>query len=247
MATRQAKLTKAELEQNYNTLRYFLDCLTLFWGQMGAGKTTNAVAMAYWMRELFELPVISVGTTVGLQPAFGPFQHMETRGFIQQLMLIAKISDEIIAENIPEEDIDNHLQWCKENRGLKLYRAILLVDEMYKECDARKPNDPRNLAWLNFIAQMRHYHCTMICMTPNPRNVDGRVRDQIRWLCRPDPDPETRTYALRFKGPQGSLTMQVYGPDYAGKYPGAPEAMFNSWAFTGFNAKGLEKVLTKYV
>ena len=118
---------------------------------------------------------------------------------------------------------------------------------MYKQCDARRSSNPLNLAFLNFIAQMRHYHCTMIGMTPHPANVDRRVREQIRWLCKPDLDPETKIYTLRFKGPQGSLTMAVHGPDYAGKYPGDPAGMFNSWAFTGFNAKGLEKVLAKDV
>src|SRR3990172_7351168 len=116
------KLSKAQVEQNYDTLRYFLDALTLFWGQMGAGKTTNAVALAHWMQGLFELPVISVGTTVGLTPAFGPYQHMSIKEFVQQLLLIAKISQEIIDEQIPEDDIDTHLRWCKGNRGLKLYR-----------------------------------------------------------------------------------------------------------------------------
>ena len=241
------KLTKAQISQNYDTLRYFLDCLTLFWGQMSTGKTTNAVAMAYWMREMFEMPVISVGTTVGLTPAFGDAHHMPLKEFVEQLILIAKISDEIEQEHIPQEDVPNHLQWCKENMGLKLYRCVLLVDEMYHHCNARTPANRLNLAFLNFIAQMRHYHCTMLAMTPNPMNVDVRVRDQIRWLCKPDRDPETNIYTLRFKGPQGVLTMAVYGPDYAGKYPGDPGGMFNSWAFTGFNAKGLEKVLAKDV
>lgn len=241
------RVTKAQLEQNYDTLRYFLDCLTLFWGQMGTGKTTNTVAMAYWMRELFELPVISVGATVGLTQAFGAYHHMPLKEFVEQLILISKISDEIIAEQIPEDDIPTHLQWCKENRDLKLYRSILLVDEMYHHCNARTPSNRLNLVFLNFIAQMRHYHCTMIAMTPNPMNVDVRVRDQVRWSCKPDPNPETKVYTLRFKGPQGSLTMAVHGPDYAGKYPGDPARMFNSWAFTGFNAKGLEKVLAKDV
>jgi len=215
---------------------------------MGTGKTTNAVAIAYWMRELFELPVISVGTTVGLTDKFGAFTHVSTKVFIEQMMLMATIANEIIEHKIAEDDVDTYLRWCKETRGLLLYRCIILVDEFYKLCDARNPSNRLNLAFLTFIAQMRHYHCTLLCMTPNPRNVDSRVRDQLRWHCRPDRDPdEDGVYNLRFQGPDGKLFMKINGPDYAGRYPKDPERMFNSWAFTGFNIKSLEKVLAKDV
>lgn len=242
------KLTRAQLEKNFDTLSYFLDCLTLFYGQMGAGKTTNAVAMAYWMKNLFEIPVISVGTTVGLKPAFGDFHHLPVKAFLEQMMLIGKISQEILDENIPEDDIDNHLKWCKANQGLELYRCILLVDELYKYCNARYPNDPVNNSIQDFVAQMRHYHCTFIGMTPDLKDVDRKMRDcQVRWKCKPDHDDDTGWYTLRFRGPQRPLTMRIYGPDYAGKYPGDPEGMFNSWAFPGFNSKRVERALSKGV
>ena len=239
------KPTAAELEQYYDTLSYFVDRLTVLWGKMGRGKTTCAVAMAYWMRDLFQLPVISVGTTIGFRDPFGPFTHMPVEDFLKQMLLISQISDEIIAENIPQDDIDNHLLWYKKEKGLKLYRCVLLFDELYKYCDARRPHSPVNKSIQDFVAQMRHYHVTFIGMAPRMGQIDRRMReDQVHWSCRPDSD-ENRWYTLQFIGPDRPLTIRIYGPRYAGKYPEDPNRMFNSWAFTGFNAKLLEKALAK--
>ena len=239
-------IAKIQLERNYDTLRYFLDCMTLLYGQMGTGKTTNAVAMAYWMREMFGRPVICVGTTLGIKPPFGDYSYLTVKEFIEQFLLIDKISNEVREEQISEQDLPRFLKFCQETRGLKLYNCILVVDEMYKYADAHRSSSPLTLAITNFVDQMRHYHCAWIGMTPTIGRITNRLRDQIRWRCKPDEGPD-RVYHLRFVGPHGVKVLTINGPDYAGKYPGDPEAMFDSWAFTGFNAKGLEKVLEKYV
>jgi hypothetical protein len=225
------------MEERYRVLHYLENCVTLFHGQMGSGKTTNAVAISHWMRELFELPVLCVGTSLGLKPGYGPYQHMPTKAFVEQLLLMSQIAEEIVQHNV--QDVEAYLAWCKKTRGLTLHRCILLVDEMQNYCPSRQPHNRLNQAILNFIAQMRHYHCTMIAMTPNPLDVDRKVREQIRWLCKPDLDPASRYYTNRMRGPQGRLRLRVYAPDYYD--------MFDSWAFTGFNAKSLQKVLEKDV
>ena len=236
MATRAVNLEKV-MEQRLQVLHYLRNCVTFFYGPMGTGKGTNAVAISLWMRDLFELPVIQVGTSMGLKPIYGPFSVMLEKQFIEQLILISKIATEIVENNI--QDTETYLDWCVQARGLKLYRAILLVDEMQKFCNSRTPHNRLNMAMLNFIAQMRHYHCSMLAMAPSPMNVDSRVREQIRWLCKPDFDPTTRWYANRLRGPQGGVRLRIYGPDYY--------QLFDSWAFTGFNIKALEKVLEKDV
>ena len=236
MATRQVNIEKV-MDQRVQILHYLRNCVTLFHGQMGTGKSTNAVAISHWMRELFELPVIQIGTSLGLKPVYGPFSFMSEKTFIEQLILMSQIANEIIENQI--QDTDAYLDWCQKTRGLKLYRAILLVDEMQKFCNSRTPHNRLNLAMLGFVAQMRHYHCTMIGMAPSPMNVDGRVREQIRWLCKPDFDPATKWYVNRLRGPQGGVRLRIYAPDYYD--------MFDSWAFTGFNIKSLEKVLEKDV
>jgi len=236
VATRQVNIDKV-MDQRIQLLHYLRNCVTLFHGQMGTGKSTNAVAISHWMRDLFELPVIQVGTSLGLKPAYGPFSYMPEKAFIEQLILMSHISEEITQNNI--QDTETYLEWCRKTRGLTLYRSILLVDEMQKLCNSRTPHNRLNLAMLNFVAQMRHYHCTMIAMAPSPMNVDGRIREQIRWLCKPDFDPATKWYTNRLRGPQGGVRLRIYAPDYYD--------MFDSWAFTGFNIKGLEKVLEKDV
>lgn len=236
MAGKPVNIEKV-MDQRIQLLHYLLNCVTLFHGQMGTGKSTNAVAISHWMRDLFELPVIQVGTSLGLKPSYGPFSYMPEKTFIEQLILMSHISEEITQNNI--QDTETYLEWCRKTRGLTLYRAILLVDEMQKLCNSRTPHNRLNLAMLNFVAQMRHYHCTMIAMAPSPMNVDRRVQEQIRWLCKPDYDPATKWYTNRLRGPQGGVRLRIYAPDYYD--------MFDSWAFTGFNIKSLEKVLEKDV
>ena len=236
MATRAVNLERV-MGQRLQILHYLRNCVTLFYGQMGTGKSTNAVAISLWMRDLFELPVIQVGTSLGLKPGYGPFSHMPEKAFIEQLILMSHISNEIIENQI--QDTDAYVAHCVKTRGLLLYKAILLVDEFQKMCNSRTPHNRLNLATLNFVAQMRHYHCTLLGMCPSPMNVDGRIREQIRWLCKPDFDPTTRWYTNRLRGPQGGVRLRIYGPDYYD--------LFDSWAFTGFNVKSLEKVLEKDV
>lgn len=235
------------MEERIQLLHNLRNCVTFFWGQMGTGKSTNAVAIAHWMRDLFDLPVVQVGTSLGLRPPFGPFSFMSKEDFIKQLILITQIAEEAQEQNIAEDDIPIYLEWCRKERGLRLYKAILLVDELQKICNSRKANNGLNMAMIEFIAQLRHYHCSILAMAPNYTNVDGRVQEQIRWHCKPSENPRTRWYTNIMKGSRGTIRLDVYGPHYQGRYPDDPDRMFNSWAFTGFNTKSLEKVLEKDV
>src|SRR3990170_6349141 len=110
MATRAVNLEKV-MEQRLQVLHYLRNCVTLFTGQMGTGKSTNAVAISLWMRDLFELPVIQIGTSLGLRPSYGPFSFMPEKAFIEQLILMSHISDEITTNNI--QDTEAYLEWCR--------------------------------------------------------------------------------------------------------------------------------------
>ena len=242
--------SRKTLERHAATLYPHLNCVTMFVGAMGRGKTLSTVMMAHWMQQLFlihgprgyqQRTVVSIGTSVGLnKDSFGPIRHISVKEFIEQLQLMSAIAQEIIEQGIDdEEDIAHYLQFAVTSRGLLLYKAILICDEFHKLTNARKPTDRLNMAMLEFIAQLRHYDCTMIVQTPNPRNVDRQVRDQVRWVCKPDMDKVTSECRLVFRGPEGIHKWSFKGKLYFD--------MYNTKQFTGFNSKALEKVLAKDV
>lgn len=230
---------KEVFTERYSVLQYMKNCLSVLVGQMGTGKTTSAIYLAHWMRDLFDLPVIQIGTNMGLTPEFGPFEFMSKEGFIKQLILMSEIAGEVAEKGLVREEAEAYVMDAKKTRGLKLYKAILLVDEFQNYCDARHPHSRINKATYGFVDMMRHYHCTMIGMVPAARKIDINLREQVRWICKPDFDPQTKWYTLRFRGPQGKLNVKLYAPD-AWK-------MYDSWAFTAMDNKFLEKVLEKDV
>jgi hypothetical protein len=243
-----AIITKAQVSEIYDTLKYMVSSVVILHGQMGAGKSTCATGIAYWMRELFDLPVVSIATSMELTENFGPSTHLTLRQFIEQLQLMSAIADEILELGIKgPEATEAYLAFCKQTRGLVLHRAVLLADELQKTSNARASGNAVNMALLEFVDQMRHYHCTLIGMTPRFMNIDVKLREQTKWQCRPEVEADTKTYSCVFRGPQGKLSMTIDGRKFQGRYPDDPKAMFNSWAFTGFNFKRLEKVLEKQV
>lgn len=240
--------TRQQLAENYDVLRYMVSSVIALVGPMGVGKSTCAVALAWWMKLLFEMPVVTIATSMGLTDKFGPSTFLSLREFIEQLKLMTVIAQEIEENGIRDPaEVEKFLAFCKQTRGLLLYRAILLTDEMQKTSTGRRASDPVNMALLEFVDQMRHYHCTMITMTPRFMNLDPKLREQTKWQCRPRPDPETRTYYCEFRGPQGKKVVNIYGPKFQGKNREDPNRMFDSWAFAGFNMARLDKILEKAI
>jgi hypothetical protein len=226
--------------QRMQLLNFFRNKVTLLTGKMGRGKTTNAVYFAKWIAYLFGVPVVQVMTNIGLTPEFGPVTRISIKQFLEQLILLDEISTEIEEQDITDgKEMDAYLMFCKQHRGLILYNCVILVDEFQKLVLSRRPNDRVGLNVNEFITQARHYKCTIIGTTPNLRNLDRMVRDQISWICVPDYNPRTHWFNLRFQGEDGQIGFETYAPDI---WP-----LFNSWTPAGFRVKHIEKALAQDV
>ena len=81
MAIAQAKQEKL-LQKQADAIGSLVRQITLFEGKKGRGKTLAAVAMAYQMREFFDIPTVVIGSSMDLTPAYGPHTFLDEREFI---------------------------------------------------------------------------------------------------------------------------------------------------------------------
>lgn len=238
--TKKVKDLHKLMMQRMQLLNFMRNKVSLLTGKMGRGKTTNAVYLAKWSAFLFQVPVVQVMTNIGLTPEFGPVTKITIKDFLEQLILLDQVSQEIDEANITDGmEMDAYLMWCKANRGLILYNCVILIDEFQKLVLSRRPNDRVGMNVNEFITQARHYKCTLIGTTPNVRNLDRMVRDQISWICVPDYNAHSKWFTLRFQGEEGRIEFETYAPDI---WP-----LFNSWTPAGFRVKHIEKALAQDV
>ena len=119
-------------------------------------------------------------------------------------------------------------------QGIIIEGAVIFLDEAYKYFDCRTPGDKLVRVFGYFIAQMRHYHCTVILCTPHRRYLDRRVRDQIDILAKVAYNKKTEYVHSRFLSyTTGEVTgLRVYGPNY--------RHFYNSWGPISMRKKVLD-------
>jgi len=224
-----------ELIRRMEVLNFLRNKFTLLTGRMGKGKTLSCVYLAYWLRELFGLPVVQLQTNVGLSEAFGAHSTLTDREFLEQLILLTDIADEIQEQGIVDQEA--YMDFAKKYRGLVLYKCVLLVDEAQKLVLSLRSSDRLALAISEFVQQMRHYKVTVLAATGNPRNLHRLVRDQVAFVSVPDFNPYTRWYKLFFKSDEGPIKIEIYGPDV---YP-----LYYSWSVAGFSRVHIDRALNR--
>ncbi len=231
-ATRKVNLEKT-LIQRMEVLNFMRNKFILTCGRMGKGKTLTIVYLAYWIRELFGLPVVQFQTNTGLSAKFGPHTKLDDKQFLEQLLLLTDIAEEIAEQGI--EDQEAYMDYAKEYRGLVLYKCVLLVDEAQKLVLSLRSSDRLALAISEFVQQMRHYRVTVLAATANARNLHRLVRDQVAFWCVPDYNPYTKWYKLHFRSDEGPIKLEIYGPDVYDLY--------YSWSVAGFSRVHINRAL----
>lgn len=234
-ATRKKVNLEKALIRRMEVLNFMRNKFTLMTGRMGKGKTLSCVYLSYWMRELFGLPVVQLQTNVGLTKTFGPHVTITDREFLEQLILLTDIAEEIQEQGI--EDQEAYMDFAKAHRGLILYKCVLLVDEAQKLVLSLRSSDRLGLAISEFVQQMRHYKVTVFAATGNARNLHRLVRDQVAFVTTPDFNPYTKWYKLFFKSDEGPVKLEIYGPDVYNLY--------YSWSVAGFSRVHIDRALNR--
>ena len=225
-----------EREKREDTLARLVEQAILIEGKKGRGKSLTALAIAWWLRELFNRPVITVGSRMGIRKEFGPHKvmsEMDFRNELNQLSIVANEEDN--AENVAK---------AFEKYGISILYSTLVFDEAYKLFNSRTPMDKLVQLFGMFVAQSRHYHVTTLLLTPDRSMVDGkRVRPQMDWNGRVYHNKYTNRARLRLIAGIETITLEIDG-----KNDPTPELpfydMYDSWALLGYRASQLNIVGT---
>jgi len=222
---------KVEQQKREDTLARLVEQAVLIEGKKGRGKTLTALAIAWWLRELFNRPVISVGSKMGIKPEFGPHKVMNEMAFRDELNQLSIVAN--------EEDNAENVARAFEKYGISILYSTLVFDEAYKLFNSRTPMDKLVQLFGFFIAQSRHYHVTILLLTPDRSMVDSkRVRPQMDWNGRVYHNKYTNKARLRLVAGIETMTLEVDGL----RDP-TPEhnfySFYNSWNLLGMRPSQL--------
>lgn len=194
----------------------FLQTLIVIEGKKGSGKTLLSVALATKFKEYFDKNILM---DFHATEEFGEYQYFDEKKFMEELQKVADIS-----KNTVQEDIDLAVEWSLQKLGLDIEGAVLILDEAYRYFDCRTPTDKLVRVFGYFVAQMRHYHLTLILLCPSKRYLDRRVRDQIDFLGKVAFNRRTEVVHSRFLSYNtGEVKpLKAYGPNY---FP-----LYDSWS-----------------
>lgn len=166
------KLFGTELTPLQEKLLPFSDGITVFEGIKGSGKTTSAIALAWYLREEFGFPVVC---DFPLKTEFGDYQPFDTKVFVQNLRMIAEASkgfDQSVANRQLEELMEA-------GKMPRIIGSVIILDEAYQYMDSRMPHDRAVRLFGYWISQIRHFQSPLIFMTPAMHMIDKRIRLQV--------------------------------------------------------------------
>lgn len=215
-----------------DALARLLETAVLYEGKKGRGKTLTAVGQSFQLRERFGRHVIAVGSKMGLKPEFGEFQNLDEKEFKNALDTISEVAENEDSEKRGAEEVHKALL----SRGVDLLYSTLVFDEAYKLFDASH-RDKLSRLFGYFVAQSRHYHCTILLLTPNRKMVDQRVTQQIDWWGRVFHNKWTDKCEVILTAGLETMTFSIDGAD--GTYHLPYYEMYNSWALLGFRKSHL--------
>lgn len=222
------------LSKREDLLSRFIEQATLLEGKKGRGKTFSTVGICYNLREMFNLPIIVVGSKMGLRPEFGPHEVISEQVFLEKLEILTDIAEKI-DPLLGEVDIEKALR----AEGVNFMFSVVVFDEAYKLFESRTPSDKVVRLFGYFVAQMRHYHMSAILCTPRADMIDKRVRTQMDHKGRCFMNKRRERCTVWLKGGGMSWRLRVDNKDQFGLRPDYYN-MYNSWALLGFRRKHLD-------
>jgi len=201
--------------------------VTLLEGKKGRGKTIAGVAVAYQLKELFGIPTVVVGTSMDLvRKTYGDFTFLDEKEFINHLDKLTTVT-----KNTDEDTVRDAIEETLLTMGVSVTNSCMVFDEAYKFFDSRTPSDKLVRVFGYFIAQSRHYKCTVMLLCPFRDMIDKRVRRQVDYYGRCFTSNKTKITTVRLSGGMDSWKLKIFGPNYWD--------MYDTHALVGFRAKHL--------
>lgn len=217
-------------EEREDTLLQLLEKALLIYAKKRRGKTLSALAIAYEMRERFGRPVICVGSDMGLNESFGPYQYMPEAVFRDELDRIS-----IAAEK--ERNAEAIVQ-AFDKYGISLLYATVIFDEARKLLSSRRHMDKMVQLTGDYLMQSAHYHTTNIICAPDPDELDKRIIRQLDWKGKVYHNRYTNTARVRFVSGIDVIVYDVAGASDSEHIPFYD--MYNSWTMLGFRKPSLK-------
>ena len=230
----EAKYLRAQ-EKRMDILSRVVESCTMLEGKKGRGKTITGVALSYNLREAFNMPTICVGSRMGLiKDIYGPYEFIDEREFLDILENITAVS-----KFTPEKQLGLAIDEALKSMGINILGANMVFDESYKLFDSRTPSDKLVRIFGYLIAQMRHYHLTVLLLTPHRDMVDKRVRRQVDNMGRCFFNKRREKCTVWLRGGGSTWKMSVNNIDQFGMRPNYYD-MYDSWTLLGFRKKHLD-------
>lgn len=229
----ESKLIRAQ-DKRLDILSRIVESCTMLEGKKGRGKTLTGVALSYNLREMFDMPTICVGSRMGLiKDVYGLYTFIDEREFMDALESITTVS-----KFTTEKQLEVAVEEVLKSMGVNIIGANMVFDEAYKLFDSRTPSDKLVRVFGYFIAQMRHYHLTVLLLTPHRDMVDKRVRRQVDNMGRCFFNKRREKCTIWLRGGGSTWKMSVNNVDQFGTRPNYYD-MYDSWTLLGFRQKHL--------
>jgi len=222
----QIKLLRLRYKQA-GVLQQLVRGVTLLEGKKGRGKTLAAVAIAYNLREFFDIKTIVVGTSLDLTSKYGEFEFIDEKEFVSRLDTLTQVT-----KNTSDEVVSSAVERVLADMGINLLDSMMIFDEAYKLFDSRSPSDKLVKLFGYFIAQSRHYKSTVLLLCPFRDMIDKRVRRQFDYYGRCFTNNKTHQTTVRISGGMESWKFKINGPTYWD--------MYDTHSIPGFRAKHLQ-------
>jgi len=225
----QAKYDVQRLEEQ-DAIKRLLETSIALEGKKGRGKSLSATVIAYLLRELCGRHVITIGTKLGLTPAFGDFVEITEKEFKN---VLDRVQDSVDESNAAKEVVE-----VFKSEGIDLMYATLVFDEAYKLFTPLRVMEKLNMLFSQFMAQQRHYHCTTLLCAPSREDINRRVRQQVDWFGRCFHNKWTHQCVVRLVSGLETIPLSFNAIDDS-EHPPYYE-MYDSWVMTGYRRQHLE-------
>ncbi|KKL56721.1 hypothetical protein LCGC14_2242610, partial [marine sediment metagenome] len=209
-------------------LQKMIRSVSLLEGKKGRGKTIAAVSICYNLKEFFDIPTVCIGSSMDLvKSEYGNYQFLDDKEFINELSKLTSVG-----KSTEDSEIGGAIEETLKTMGVTVTNACLVFDEAYKFFDARTPSDKLVRVFGYFVAQSRHYKCTILLLSPYRDMIDKRVRRQIDYYGRCFTNQKTHYTTVRMSGGMESWRFKIFGPNYW--------EMYDTHVLLGFRAKHLQ-------
>jgi hypothetical protein len=147
-----------------------LQSTALVTGTLGTGKTCYLAFLGWNIKDIFGMPV---STDFGSlkREVFGDYEYLDDLSIVDELIKVSNTEKERIRKKLSAEAADALL---KENKS-KLYKHVVLWDEIYKKASNRRGMDNINLLVGDIMKQQRHFKSLFIFAAPAQNEIDGKI------------------------------------------------------------------------